>query len=1041
MAKRKNPKPNNPKSINNQHSNRSNNNNNSHNTKSQKTVGTNIASSSGSSPSPVRRVSLNFPPLSNSELDVIVEEEKLSEDEIPDYEVEEGPGSDKEVTEPLLRLSTDDVEEETKEKQMEVVNTGHLMFDNKPVIVKEWKPETELIKHDVKSIPIWVKLYGLDIKFWGTSCLSKISGLVGKFLRCDEATSRRAFLGFARMLVEVQIGQEFSTEIEFLDELGVPVIVGKSPVVETQSLPRRFITKMLRQDSSEPRIFTPRGISLMDALTVSLLKARNVSNGKRVIQMVSDQLIHAQVFDKGNNKKFWVTMVYGFNKSQERISLWNNLQACEGLVQGPWIVCGDFNSVIDVNERIGGADVTWSEMAPMKEMMAQRQFGERKKTPFKYFNMWALDENFLEVVTEGWRVPVYGTPMYQVMQKLKSLKHGFKQLNRANFNDIENLTQVTELSLKHFQEKLRMDPFNPDLCQAERDCAEELSTLVKARGLYLAQKAKEHWMKEVHQAILTAPLTDEEIKQAMFSIPGNKAPGPDGYSSQFFKDSWSIVGKDVIRAVKSAFDPGKIGGHTPENINPAQSAFIQGRDIVGNILICQDLIKLYKRKTCSPKIMLIQKAYNSVEWEFLIGMLECLGFRVSLTNLIMECVSSTSYSLAVNGETFGYFQGKRGLRQGDPLSLLLFTICLEYLSRLLERIQRVKGFKYHPLCARVGFTHLCFADDLVVFCRGDMTSLTLVLRAIETFSRASGLKMNEGKSNMYGNGIPESFMDQIEQATGMKRGAIPFRYLGVNIIPKCLGIMDCQQLVDKVTKRIRAVGSKKLLYAGRLILIKTVLNTVHNYWSRIFIIPKAVLNKIDALCRAFLWHGNEAKESPALVAWNKLCKPRKNGGLGLRHLHSWNIAAIEKYVWWIEAKPDHLWVCWVHAIYIKQQVWQDFTPSLSSSWAWRKVCWVKNLLQLFLFNEQWRAHNPQYSIKIGYSWLVDEGNRLLTQDRMFKMKIIQENRCLLCGIDEESIEHLYFKCLFGRKCLALLSNWLQVDVPVNSVILGLREFF
>ncbi|XP_074304181.1 uncharacterized protein LOC141638900 [Silene latifolia] len=109
----------------------------------------------------------------------------------------------------------------TKEKQQAVLNTGHLLFDNKPVIVNEWKPETVLVKHDVKRVPIWMKFYGLDIKFWGLESLKKLSGVVGTYVKCDEATTHRNFLGYARVLIEVDVDQYFPNEIYFLDENGL----------------------------------------------------------------------------------------------------------------------------------------------------------------------------------------------------------------------------------------------------------------------------------------------------------------------------------------------------------------------------------------------------------------------------------------------------------------------------------------------------------------------------------------------------------------------------------------------------------------------------------------------------------------------------------------------------------------------------------------------------------------------------------------------------------------------------------------------------
>ncbi|XP_074263042.1 uncharacterized protein LOC141585872 [Silene latifolia] len=257
--------------------------------------------------------------------------------------------------------------------------------------------------------------------------------------------------------------------------------------------------------------------------------------------------------------------------------------------------------------------------------------------------------------------------------------------------------------------------------------------------------------------------------------------------------------------------------------------------------------------------------------------------------------------------------------------------------------------------------------------------------------------------------------------------------------------------------RIRGIGARKLSYAGRLVLIQSVLHNLHNYWARIFILPKTVLQHIDRLCRKFLWHGNELKDSPALVAWEYVCKPTRKGGLGLKCLYWWNIAAVAKYAWWIAKKTDHLWVRWIHAVYMKDKDWEVYEPGQGASWAWKKICWVKNLIKPFLFSGGF----GDYSIKLGYSWLVDEGpdkawhpwvtnklmvpkhgfilwlmahRRLLTQDRLMRMGVIHSNCCYLCGLDAESVEHLFFQCIYSKKCLALMSEWLNVDILEQQVL-------
>ena len=150
----------------------------------------------------------------------------------------------------------------------------------------------------------------------------------------------------------------------------------------------------------------------------------------------------------------------------------------------------------------------------------------------------------------------------------------------------------------------------------------------------------------------------------------------------------------------------------------------------------------------------LAKAYDTVSWEFLRYALGHLGFPPKFVAWIMECVCSASYSIKINKGIHGFFPGKRGLRQGDPLSPLLFVICMELLSRLLKKETAKSAFHFHKHCESLRLTHLIFADDIVLFCRGDVGSVRVLMGCLERFKVMSGLSVNVGKSSIFLGSVP-----------------------------------------------------------------------------------------------------------------------------------------------------------------------------------------------------------------------------------------------------------------------------------------------
>lgn len=128
-----------------------------------------------------------------------------------------------------------------------------------------------------------------------------------------------------------------------------------------------------------------------------------------------------------------------------------------------------------------------------------------------------------------------------------------------------------------------------------------------------------------------------------------------------------------------------------------------------------------------------------------------------------------SYSLVINGEPTTFFQDKQGLRQGDPLSPLLFTLVMEYLSRIFLLAARDPSFRHHPYCKPLNMVSLAFADDLLVFCKGQDFSVSKLNAVLDRFGRTSGLEANHNKSSLYMRGLSVARQHCLLELTGYQK--------------------------------------------------------------------------------------------------------------------------------------------------------------------------------------------------------------------------------------------------------------------------------
>lgn len=525
-------------------------------------------------------------------------------------------------------------------------------------------------------------------------------------------------------------------------------------------------------------------------------------------------------------------------------------------------------------------------------------------------------------------------------------------------------------------------------------------------------------------ALLCKEITADEIRRAAFAIRGNSAPGEDGLTGTFYQKYWHIVGAELVAAVQGFFKDSIIPpgwNHTqlsllPKIVNPSQmsdmrpislcsvqykiiskilcdrlksilpdiisdtqGAFVQGRLISDNIVIAHELVHgLRTNYSVSKEFMAIKtdmsKAYDRVEWCFLEELLERMGFDRIWVRWVMACITTVTYSVLLNGRSHGLIKPERGIRQGDPLSPFLFILCAEALVSKLNQSEgsgRLTGIGLSSSGPRVH--HLLFADDSLLMCKANEVESTEVLECLKAYGDASGQRINLQKTSIiFGSQVLETTKAQVKDILGIGQEGGEGNYLG---LPECFkgSKRDLLSFIrEKLQSRLHGWFAKTLSLGGKEVLLKSIAMSLPVYAMSIFKLPKDVCTKITSAMIEFWWGGGNGKRKIPWVAWKKLCKQKKEGGLGFHDITKFNQSLLGKQAWRIMTNPNSLVARVLKSKYFENSDFQHSTLGSRPSYAWRSILHGRELLSKGLVRD---IGNGENSNVWGVNWIIDPAPR------------------------------------------------------------------
>jgi len=452
---------------------------------------------------------------------------------------------------------------------------------------------------------------------------------------------------------------------------------------------------------------------------------------------------------------------------------------------------------------------------------------------------------------------------------------------------------------------------------------------------------------------LEAPFSEEEVWATIRSLPADRAPGPDGFTGRFYKSCWPIIKADFMAAIislqqgdtrklkllNSAFltlIPKKADAVEAKDYRPIslvhsfaklvtkmmanrlapyldklvatnQSAFTRGRCIHDNYMLVQQTIKiLHRRKISSLFLKLdISKAFDSVDWSFLLEILAHLGFGAVWRNLVSNLLHSASTQVLLNGEPGDFITHQRGLRQGDPLSPMLFILVMDVLNSLFLKAE-AEGLllPLHSTGQRLSL----YADDVALFIRSEEDDLQITKNLLQVFEEASGLRTNLQKSCVIPIHCDGEVAEVVNSTLQCSTTSFPTTYLGLPISDRKLRRSDLLIWIEKIAIKLPGWKAPLMSLAGRAVLVRYVITAIPIYLLIAIRVPKWFIRAVDKIRKSFLWKGRkEINGGSCLVAWEKVMRPIDLGGLGIHNLEIMGWALQMRWLWFEKTKPDRPW--------------------------------------------------------------------------------------------------------------------------------------
>jgi hypothetical protein len=233
----------------------------------------------------------------------------------------------------------------------------------------------------------------------------------------------------------------------------------------------------------------------------------------------------------------------------------------------------------------------------------------------------------------------------------------------------------------------------------------------------------------------------------------------------------------------------------------------------------------------------MSKVYDRVEWRYLERVMQQMSFHPKWVTIMMECISTVSYSILVNGEPHGYIKPSRGLRQGDPFSPYLFLLCAEGLHSLLQRAKNGGAIQGISI-SRGGpkLTHLFFADDSLLFCKASTIEVSCVQDLLIEYELALGQQINRQKTTLlFSKSTPRHIQNDIYGMLGLPVIRQYEKYLGLPSFVGRAKYSSFVQIKERVWSKLKGWKEKLISQAGREILIKSVAQTLPTYAMNCFV--------------------------------------------------------------------------------------------------------------------------------------------------------------------------------------------------------------